>query len=515
MKSFWLAFGFWLAVLFPAAAQVVPCPPEMSQAECRLIYGPKAATPEVVTPTETPKTGGFEIIIRHLPKAPKVVPKTVTKPVITKPVKVVPAPRKIPPKIVIAKPVTPKPLLTKPAKLIDPYAGLPVMETITLSDVDMLPIAGQFIIRFRPDALAAAGITMATITPETLAARFGMEPYQVLSIQRIELPGFVANLTDKQRATIAADPLILRVTPDTKIKAAGGSDLPVTQVSQIPWGLDRIDQAALPLDGAFNRRASRAKSRIYLLDNGVDMAHPELESRVKFGATFLKVVPNDIYTTCRAHGTAMASIMTGKTLGVLPDAEIYDVTVLPCDSNKTGAASSLVEAFEWIIKREQKYTDHAKIIINLSLIGPKAQDINDWINLLVDKYKVIVVVAAGNQSKNACDYSPASAQRAITVAASDKDDKLAKLSNNGACVDMLSPGTLIPVAQALNYQKPILWGGTSQAAAFVSAALARDLDPAQEIEAITTTLYERSQNAKLDLPDSDAKRLLLLDSSAK
>lgn len=507
-------FALWLMLLLPAQAQVITCPAGITPAQCDALLSGGQQAPASPDAAPAPK-GGFEIILKPVPKlAPKEkpAPKIIAKP----------APKKITPKVVV-KPVATKPIpkkpvspiAVKPAKLIDPYAGLPVLETITLSDADMLPISGQFIIRFRPEALSAANIQMATITLEALAARFGLEPYQILSIQRIELPGFVANLTDNQRAAITANPIILRVTPDTKIKAAGGSDVPATFVSQIPWGLDRIDQAALPLDGAFNRRPRKAKSRIYLLDNGVDMAHPELEDRVKFGATFLKVVPNDIYTTCRAHGTAMASIMTGKTLGVLPDAEIFDVTVLPCDSNKTGAASSLVEAFEWIIKREEKYTDHAKIIINLSLIGPKAQDVNDWINLLVDKYKIIVVVAAGNQSKDACDYSPASAELAITVAASDKDDKLAKLSNHGKCVDILSPGTLIPVAQALNYQKPILWGGTSQAAAFVSAALARDLDPAQEIEAITTTLYDRSQNTKLDLPDSDPKRLLLLDSSAK
>ena len=510
MKRLASIIAVWLAMLLPAQAQVITCPVGITPAQCdALLSGGNAQQAPAITDT-APK-GGFQIIIKPVPKViVKPAPRIVVKP----------APKKATPKVATVKPAAPKPApkkpvapaVRKPAKLIDPYAGLPVLETITLSDLDMLPIAGQFIIRFKPEALGAANIQMAIITPEALAARFGIEPYQILSIQRIELPGFIANLSDKQRATITADPIVFRVTPDTKIKAAGGSDLPV---SRIPWGLDRIDQASLPLDGAFDRRPAKAKSRIYLLDNGVDMAHPELESRVKFGATFLKVVPNDIYTTCRAHGTAMASIMTGKTLGVLPDAEILDATVLPCDSNKTGAASSLIEAFEWIIKREQKYTDHAKIIINLSLIGPKAQDINDWINLMVDKYHIIVVVAAGNQSKDACDYSPASAERAITVAASDKDDRLAKLSNRGTCVDILSPGTLIPVAQALNYQKPILWGGTSQAAAFVSAALARDLNPAQEIDAITTTLYDRSQNAKLDLPDSETKRLLLLDTTAK
>jgi subtilisin family serine protease len=49
-------------------------------------------------------------------------------------------------------------------------------------------------------------------------------------------------------------------------------------------------------------------------------------------------------------------------------------------------------------------------------------------------------VAAGNDRKNACSYSPASEASAITVAASTDKDRLASFTNYGKCVDIVAPG---------------------------------------------------------------------------
>lgn len=62
----------------------------------------------------------------------------------------------------------------------------------------------------------------------------------------------------------------------------------------------------------------------------------------------------------------------------------------------------------------------------------------------VVKSGIPVIVAAGNDGKQACNYSPASAKGALTVGAIDvNNDSIASFSNWGACVDVFAPGSKI------------------------------------------------------------------------
>lgn len=53
---------------------------------------------------------------------------------------------------------------------------------------------------------------------------------------------------------------------------------------------------------------------------------------------------------------------------------------------------------------------------------------------------VVFVVAAGNDGRDACQYSPAAAEQAITVGATNLRDQRAYFSNYGPCVDVFAPG---------------------------------------------------------------------------
>lgn len=52
----------------------------------------------------------------------------------------------------------------------------------------------------------------------------------------------------------------------------------------------------------------------------------------------------------------------------------------------------------------------------------------------------IALPQAGNDNRDACSYSPAAAQGAITVGASTIGDERAYFSNYGKCVDIFAPG---------------------------------------------------------------------------
>jgi cerevisin len=49
----------------------------------------------------------------------------------------------------------------------------------------------------------------------------------------------------------------------------------------------------------------------------------------------------------------------------------------------------------------------------------------------------------GNDNKDACDYSPAAAEKAVTVGASTVADERAYFSNHGSCVDVFAPGMYV------------------------------------------------------------------------
>src|SRR5206468_1714695 len=87
---------------------------------------------------------------------------------------------------------------------------------------------------------------------------------------------------------------------------------------------DRIDQRDLPLDHTYRHSGSGRGVTIYVFDGGVSLDHPELAGRVRRG---FSAFPEDP-AICNAHGTAVAGAIAGKTLGVAPDAEIVDGTIV-------------------------------------------------------------------------------------------------------------------------------------------------------------------------------------------
>lgn len=78
-------------------------------------------------------------------------------------------------------------------------------------------------------------------------------------------------------------------------------------------------------------------------------------------------------------------------------------------------------------------------VANMSLGGTKSRALDRAINGAVDG-GLHLAVAAGNDNKDACNYSPAAAEKAITVGASTLQDSRAYFSNFGKCVDVFAPG---------------------------------------------------------------------------
>ncbi|HEX4934428.1 MAG TPA: protease inhibitor I9 family protein, partial [Gemmatimonadaceae bacterium] len=75
--------------------------------------------------------------------------------------------------------------------------------------------------------------------------------------------GFAAHLSARAAAALERHPLVQRVEQDQVVTADE-----ITQGSA-PWGLDRIDQGALPLDGLYRYTATAPTVTAYIIDSGL------------------------------------------------------------------------------------------------------------------------------------------------------------------------------------------------------------------------------------------------------
>jgi subtilisin family serine protease len=112
-----------------------------------------------------------------------------------------------------------------------------------------------------------------------------------------------------------------------------------------------------------------------------------------------------------------------------------------------------------------------KCVANMSLSGSKYVPLNDAVNNAVAN-GIAFAVAAGNDSSNACDLSPASAQSAITVGSTTGADETSWFTNYGSCVDIYAPGSSITAAWIGSNTATNTISGTSMASPHIAGIAA-------------------------------------------
>jgi subtilisin family serine protease len=129
-----------------------------------------------------------------------------------------------------------------------------------------------------------------------------------------------------------------------------------------------------------------------------------------------------------------------------------------------------------------------------------------------------VVVAAGNNGANACNYSPARVPAAITVAASTSTDSFASYSNRGSCVDIIAPGSSIVSTWHTSSTATNTISGTSMASPHVAGTVALFLQqfgsksPAEMDQLLKT---KGSKNVFSSLPSGTPNLLVHTDPENK
>lgn len=242
-----------------------------------------------------------------------------------------------------------------------------------------------------------------------------------------------------------------------------GSDGSVHGASTV-WNLDRLDERLLSeTDGTWTGPSNGgATVTLYVIDSGVDTAHPEFGSRA---STAFSAYGTDVGDSC-GHGTHVAGIAAGTVRGVAHGLQVRSVKVLT-GSECSGTLSSLADGLMHVISS----AGGTRAVINLSL-GFYGYDsvIGTLIATLIEN-GVVVVAAAGNDASSACLNYPAAYPGVVSVAATNDVDAAAGFSNYGSCVDLYAPGVSISAASAGSTGYRTL-SGTSMASPHVAGVAA-------------------------------------------
>jgi len=215
---------------------------------------------------------------------------------------------------------------------------------------------------------------------------------------------------------------------------------------------------------------------VYIMDSGIDASHPEFQGRnVQLFHSF-----DGTYDDLSGHGTAIASLISGKTCG-LTNAELKIVKIL--NEGQITSLSQLLTAFDAIIA-DLPNTKFA--VVNMSWCVPRNEYLDAKIASMV-RQNFLMVAAAGNNGGPIEDVTPAALPEVITIGAYNENFEPCDFSaytgsSTGVTQNTVNHGALDGWAPGQNLYAAVPGGGygivagTSYSAAIHSGALAYLVD---------------------------------------
>ncbi len=341
-------------------------------------------------------------------------------------------------------------------------------------------IPGRFIVTLEPRQ-----------NPRAVAAAYGITPDYFYETAVV---GFAGTIAEAARAGLLRDNRIVRIEQDQVVSIAA------TQTNAT-WGLDRIDQRSLPLNGTYTYDQTGAGVRAYIIDTGILTGHVDFGSRATNGFDAFTDGRNG--QDCNGHGTHVAGTVGGTAWGVAKSTTLVGVRVLDCQGS--GTTSGVIAGVDWVA------ANHVKpAVANMSLGGGASSTLDNAVASLIAT-GVTTAVAAGNSNANACNYSPARVSSALTVGATTSTDARASYSNFGSCLDLFAPGSSITSAWYTSTTATNTISGTSMASPHVAGAAALYLQttPGASPSAVGSAVLAAATTGKVTSAGTGSPNLLL------
>jgi subtilisin family serine protease len=272
------------------------------------------------------------------------------------------------------------------------------------------------------------------------------------------------------------------------------------------WGLDRIDQANLPLSTTYTYNTDGSTVTAYIFDTGVRSDHDQFGGRVTggFSAIAAEPTPED----GNGHGTHVAGTVGGKTYGVAKLVNIVPVKVLGAGGSGTNAG--VVAGLDWAVAHHQV---GVPAVGNMSLGGGISTATDDAVRRCVAD-GIVMAVAAGNSNLDVSTASPARVREAITVGSTTSTDAKSSFSNYGSIVDIHAPGSSITSAWITSSTALNTISGTSMASPHVAGAAVLYLEyaPGATPAQVETALKQFSAVGRITgLPAGTVNNLLQIN----
>eukprot|EP01025_Chloroclados_australasicus_P040599 TRINITY_DN424_c0_g1_i10.p1 TRINITY_DN424_c0_g1~~TRINITY_DN424_c0_g1_i10.p1 ORF type:complete len:623 (-),score=54.38 TRINITY_DN424_c0_g1_i10:312-2180(-) len=257
------------------------------------------------------------------------------------------------------------------------------------------------------------------------------------------------------------------------------------QTAAVPWHLDRLDQAKLPLDGSYLYPSTGKGVNVYIVSSGIFKQHKEFEGdneRV-FGAYSFD--GSDPLDDCLGLGTHIAGLVGGANYGVAKQANLHSIKVFNC--NGTTPLSSVLNSLDWLVDNHEKPAVAIWLTFGVDDSSAENRQKLEAVKKLHDS-GVTVVVGAGNGNTDACTVSPAKSNFAITVSGTDEKDRLQppfvtedgvlifQKANAGPCVDIFAPGARVMGPWAGSIDASLELSGTNPAPSIVAGVAALVLE---------------------------------------
>jgi len=293
------------------------------------------------------------------------------------------------------------------------------------------------------------------------------------------IKGFSVRMSEQQAARLANDPRVDYVEEDGVVSI-------VTTQTGATWGLDRIDQRDLPLDGNYTYNATGSGVKAYIIDTGIRATHTQIAGRVISGFTAI----NDGLGTNdgNGHGTHVSGTVGGTTYGVAKNVTLVAVRVL--DSSGNGTNSGVISGVDFVTSDHQA---GQPAVANMSLGGGISSALDTAVsNSIADG--VTYAIAAGNDAVDACTNSPGRVASAITVGSTTSTDARSSFSNFGTCLDIFAPGSSITSSWNTSDTATNTISGTSMATPHVTgvAALFLETNPTASPATVTAAIVNNA-----------------------